>query len=205
MKKALLTAFIFLAAGFLLLFSFQRDNKAIQKSVKKTPVAAVDRTSKPKAIKPVESPAEFSNEPPVESSTTLGEQSPAAKKADSTQALTASEPEFNETLSAFFADMPRAIQIKNATAQEIHGTPTAVLLAGEKLADIHEYFFSHPHPRDIEMSFYLKCSQQKDFFDSVRAICAARLSQHYFEATGHQISSEIFDNNIDQLRREINL
>jgi hypothetical protein len=53
------------------------------------------------------------------------------------------------------------------------------------------------------MGFYLKCSQQKDFFESVRAVCAARLSQQYFEATGHEISEEIFERRIDSLRKKI--
>ena len=51
------------------------------------------------------------------------------------------------------------------------------------------------------MEFYLKRSQEKDFFESVRALCAARLSQHYFEATGHQISAELFDKKIDYLKK----
>lgn len=192
MKKALMTASIFLAAGILLLFSFQRDKKAVRQPVKKPSLTAFKAPAKPEAKRPLEISAKVQGPSPVEK---LAPQ--AASHSD--------EPEWNETLLAFFNEMPRATQMKNASAQEIHETPHAVLVAGEKLADIHEYFFNHPQPRDVEMTFYLKCSQQKDFFDSIRAVCAARLSQHYFEATGHQISSEIFDSNIDQLRREINL
>lgn len=186
MKKALLTAFLMFVAAFVLLFSFQKNKSRVHFSGKKIYTSAAGQLNPPIDKKWNVAPAEV----PVKENAT----------AEATE-----EAGSNDVLDIFFKEMPRASELQNVSLGELHGTPQAVLAAGEKLADIHEYFFQHPQPRDVEMSFYLKCSQQKDFFDSIRAICAARLSQQYFEATGHQISAELFDKNIDQLRREINL
>lgn len=210
MKKAVLTAFILFATAFLLLFSFQKDKKrnnstgkkiyisesvAAPKYVRKSLVASSERTSGPEE-------GSLQAEAVQAEAKQIETMQPAVIQTNHSHST---EAEMNETLVAFFKEMPRTDLVQHISPHELHGTPQAVLAAGEKLAEIHEYFFNHPQPRDIEMSFYLKCSQQKDFFDSVRALCAARLSRHYFEATGHQISSGIFDENIDQLRREINL
>jgi len=188
MKKGIITAFILFAAAFLLLFSFQKDKNRINSAGKK--INAIQewkiQNSGSTKIKSADKPATAMQE---------------VKVSESEQA---SAPA-NETIETFFKEMPRTSELLNASAEELHGTPKAVLAAGEKLADIHEYFSEFPQARDVEMSFYLKCSQQKDFFESIRAVCAARLSQQYFEATGHEISVEMFDKNIDQLRREINL
>jgi len=192
MKKAFITAFIMFAAAFLLLFSFQKDNNRTNSSGKKI------NTSLHETIIRKKIPTSHTKQ--TDKTIESGKESYSTKPEE-----IISEPEMNETLEAFFKAMPRTDLIAELTSGELHNTPSAVLAAGEILAAVHEYFTNHPQTRDVEMTFYLKCSQQKDFFDSVRAVCAARLSQHYFEATGHQISSEIFDKNIDLLRREINL
>ncbi|MCC2678459.1 MAG: hypothetical protein K0R29_1035 [Pseudobdellovibrio sp.] len=192
MKKAFVTAFIMFAAAFLLLFSFQKDKDRTNSSGKKIDTS-LHHEKEHKESAPSQAKSASANIVQPKPKTTAQQEDINA------------QPEMNETLEAFFNSMPRTDRLSDISTAELHETPQAVLEAGAKLADVHEYFSTHPQPRDVEMTFYLKCSQQKDFFDSVRAVCAARLSQHYFEATGHQISSEIFDKNIDQLRREINL
>lgn len=190
MKKAFVTSAIMMFAAFLFLFSYKQETKL------SVPQGKQLSTEKEQVSKP------------VLAKTSEVQPAAAVEQAESAAPQEASaivSPEMGETLEKFFNEMPRTDRLKKATDASLHETPQAVLAAGEVLANVHEYFETQPQPRDIEMSFYLKCSQQKDFFDSIRAVCAARLSRHYLEATGHEISSEIFDQNVDRLRREINL
>lgn len=186
MKKAFVTAIVVFAAAFFLLFSFQKNKNRTNTSGKKILSSALQH----------------------ENSTTSSDfktaiEAPQMNSGDKVEEQ--KEIASTEELDKLFREMPRTSELQSAPEEEFHETPQAVLAAGEQLANIHEYFYSHPQARHIEMSFYLKCSQQADFFDSIRAICAARLSQQYFEATGHQISAELFDKNIDSLRKKINL
>lgn len=112
---------------------------------------------------------------------------------------------FHEKTAEFFIKVPRRESLKKLAPSEMHDTPAPVLQAGKELGKMHEYFLTHDHGINVELDFYLKCSQQKDFFDSARALCAARASQLFLKMTGHRISPKIFDDRIAALKDQINL
>ena len=111
----------------------------------------------------------------------------------------------HEKVTAFYFQVPRKSSLADVTASEMHETPQPVLEAGRHLGNMHEYFSTHDHDVNVELNFYLKCSQQKDFFDSVRALCAARASKLFLKITGSKISSKIFDDRIATLKDQITL
>lgn len=112
---------------------------------------------------------------------------------------------FHEKIDHFFAKIPRQESLKNLLPSEMHDTPAPVLQAGKDLGEMHDYFLTHHHDINVELDFYLKCSQQKDFFDSARALCAARASQLFLNMTGRAISPKIFDDRIATLKDLITL
>lgn len=112
---------------------------------------------------------------------------------------------FHEKIDNFFMKTPRLDSLKALLPSEIHDTPAPVLQAGRDLGEMREYFLTHHHDINVELSFYLKCSQQKDFFDSARALCAARASQLFLKMTGRTISPKIFDDRIAALKDQITL
>lgn len=111
----------------------------------------------------------------------------------------------NNKTENFFKNIPRISEFKNNPLPEVHEMPKELHLAGQYLAEMREFFNSHHVKPEIEMSFYLKCSQNDDFFDSIRAICAARMSKKYFEATGKKISPLLFDKKIAALKEQVSL
>ncbi len=111
----------------------------------------------------------------------------------------------HEKIADFYSQIPRKSSLAGLAATEMHETPQPILAAGRHLGDMHEYFLTHNHDINAELNFYLKCSQQKDFFDSARALCAARASQLFLIITGNQISSKIFDDRIAILKNQITL
>jgi hypothetical protein len=188
-KRALLTVFFVFLTAFILLFSFHKDKKKSPELGKKSSVTAKNESR----VFSAPEPAKMMNE---------SESDQNAGVVSANEVATSDEIP-NETIERFFSEIPGKKDLKSVS--NVHETPVAVLKAGEYLANMREYFNKFPQPRAVEMGFYLKCSQQTDFFESIRAVCAARLSEQYFEATGHQISAELFDKRIDSLRRKINL
>jgi hypothetical protein len=182
-KRNLLTFVFVFAAAFVLLFSFHKEKIKTGAAEKNTPAPVTAVTSE--------------NPPPKSATAKIFY--PQEKLAEEPA------PEGNEAVENFFAVVPTIEDLNLSSDEAVHETPVAVLKAGEYLAKMRRYFEDFPQNRAVEMGFYLKCSQQKNFFESIRAVCAARLSRQYFEVTGHEISEEIFDKRIDALRRKINL
>ena len=105
-------------------------------------------------------------------------------------------------------NMPKlsSFKLKKDSAQyDVHDTPDEILKAGELLANLHHYFTENKTHFKTQMEFYLDCSQNKEYFDSARALCAARLSKLYKEQTGQSISSLVFENRIAILKDQIDL
>ena len=136
--------------------------------------------------------------------TSRSDSAPAIKeKTDTSKALT--NEEINDKMAAFFKNMPRVSELQNDTDAEVHETPEIVILAGRRLGEMRELFIQNPVRPEVEMGFYLKCSQDKEFFDSIRAVCAARVSKKYLELTGQKISPLLFDKRIANLKEQISL
>ena len=193
-KTCLVISFIFFAA-FVLFTAFERGEElgekwmnqlSTSKSFRKTPT---DKNSDARTANL--------------SKTKLPSESAAAMAAD--EVLPSATTDASVAIEKFFNEIPRTESLKGLTEAEVHITPRTVIKAGEYLANMRQFFIDNPQSRGIEMGFYLKCSQQKDFFDSVRALCAAHLSQQYFEATGHQISAQTFEPKIEDLKNQITL
>jgi hypothetical protein len=175
-------------AAFILMFAFHKEKK-----IKGSEMPPESREEIRKELKP-----------PLLKTSDVQPEKPVLASEDNFERAKANPAEIrNEMVEKFFAEIPRLKDLNIKSDEEAHSAPQAVLAAGAFLARMHEYFNNFPQTRSVEMGFYLKCSQQKDFFESVRAVCAARLSQQYFEATGHEISEEIFERRIDSLRKKI--
>ena len=196
-NRLLIITFIFFAA-YVLFNAFETGEELGEKWIKQISTsqsfkkAMIDKKENIKAGKRIDSKNK------LEASANLG----VTAKNETTSIL---QTEASTAIEKFFNEAPRTDSLKGLTEAEVHLTPKSVLKAGEYLANMRQFFIDNPQPRGIEMGFYLKCSQQKDFFDSVRAICAARLSQQYFEATGHQISEQTFEPKIEELKNQITL
>ena len=108
-------------------------------------------------------------------------------------------------IESFFIDVPRKTALSRLTDAEVHTTPRPVLRAGELLAEMRDLFLRTPHPIGTELDFYLRCSQESEFLDSVRAVCAARAKKTYREATGKKLSAVVFEPRIAALSDKINL
>ncbi|MGZ3691458.1 MAG: hypothetical protein ACXVAX_08140 [Pseudobdellovibrio sp.] len=128
-----------------------------------------------------------------------------AKKDVSTQQTSISSIELDEKMASFFKEMPRVNELQNNPDMDVHETPELVMIAGRRLGEMREFFLKNPVKPEVEMSFYLKCSQDRDFFDSIRAVCAARISKKYRELTGQKISPLLFDKKIASLKEQITL
>lgn len=105
----------------------------------------------------------------------------------------------------FFAKIPRVHTLEGKTNADVHDVPTEVVEAGEHLAQMREFFVTNPQPIAVETGFYLECSQQKDFFESIKAICAARVGELYTKKTGRKISPLVFDKRTAVLKEKITL
>lgn len=105
----------------------------------------------------------------------------------------------------FFAKVPRIHVLEGKTNADVHDIPTEVVEAGEHLAEMREFFVKNPQPIAVETGFYLECSQQKDFFESIKAICAARVGELYTKKTGRKISPLVFDKRTAVLKEKITL
>jgi hypothetical protein len=105
----------------------------------------------------------------------------------------------------FFAKIPRTHSLEGKTNADVHDIPAEVIEAGQRLAEMREFFVTNPQSLAVETSFYLECSQQKDFFESIKAICAARVSELYTKKTGRKISPLVFDNRTAVLKDKITL
>lgn len=105
----------------------------------------------------------------------------------------------------FFAKIPRTFALEGKTNADVHDIPTEVVEAGEHLAEMREFFVKNPQPIAVETGFYLECTQQKDFFESIKAICAARVGELYTKKTGRKISPLVFDKRTAVLKEKITL
>ena len=110
-----------------------------------------------------------------------------------------------EKTQNFFAQIPRIHTLEGKTDADVHDVPTEVKEAGQHLANMREFFVSNPQPIVIETSFYLECTQQKDFFESIKAVCAARVGELYTKKTGRKISPLVFDKRTAVLKEKITL
>lgn len=111
-----------------------------------------------------------------------------------------------ETMSdIFFKEIPKISSIKGLTEADVHRAPKIVLEAGEHLAEAREFFVKNPQPADVEMKFYLKCANNDELFDSVRAVCAARAQHQFKMATGQKMSLHIFESRIARLSQSVDL
>lgn len=197
MKKAFPVLLIVLTVLALLHF-FEREKPVVsQKSVSKISPA------QPEAVAPVLSEQ-------VSGTTVSAQEEEKLEDLLSAYLPRPEEPEaravgFHEKVDNFFAKIPRLESLKNLLPSEMHDTPAPVLQAGKDLGEMREYFLTHDHDINVELDFYLKCSQQKDFFDSARALCAARASQLFLKMTGRTISPAIFDDRIAGLKDSITL
>lgn len=151
------------------------------------------------------SQANFAEQDTVQTNETQTNQALEKNEPNSSEPVISQEVGLHEKISHFYLKIPRKSSLALLTPSALHDTPAPVIEAGNNLADMHEYFMSHPHEAAVELNFYLKCSQQKDFFDSARALCAARASQLFLKMTGHKISSQIFDDRIAALKDQISL
>lgn len=110
-----------------------------------------------------------------------------------------------EKTQNFFANIPRIHTLEGKTDADVHNIPIEAQQAGEALAMMRDFFVKNPQPIEIETAFYLDCSQQKDFFESVKAICAARVGELYTKKTGRKISPLVFDKRTAVLKEKVNL
>lgn len=148
-----------------------------------------------------------------EKTTKLLKTSTAAEKLFPRAVVPAAKPQLNfsnsdtaaEKIKTFFNDVPHLSSFKSLKDEEVHELPEPVRLAGEMLAEMRQFFVNYPQPVKVELDFYLKCSGDRELFDSVRAICAARVSQKFSEITGRKISSKLFDKRVATLKDRINL
>jgi hypothetical protein len=115
------------------------------------------------------------------------------------------DSEVLEKSQNFFAKIPRIHSLEGKTNADVHDIPAEALEAGEHLAQMREFFVTNPQPLAVETGFYLECSQQKDFFESVKAICAARVSELYTKKTGRKISPLVFDKRTAVLKEKVTL
>lgn len=105
----------------------------------------------------------------------------------------------------FFAKIPRTHVLEGKTDADVHDIPAEVVEAGEHLAEMREFFVQNPQPIAVETGFYLECTQQNDFFESIKAICAARVGELYTKKTGRKISPLVFDKRTAVLKDKITL
>lgn len=113
-----------------------------------------------------------------------------------------------KALSAhFYQFIPRKASLQSGEYSEadMHHAPKPVDDAALMMGKIHEFFSEHPEMVKESFDFYMRCSQQKDFLTSVRALCAARASQNFFELTGKKMPSAAFDLRVAQLKDQISL
>lgn len=131
------------------------------------------------------------------------------EKKDTSSVLPTVAPSPNsdvlEKSQNFFAKIPRTHTLEGKTDADVHDIPVEAQQAGEELALMREFFVNNPQPIEIETAFYLECSQQKDFFESVKAICAARVSEVYTKKTGRKISPLVFDKRTAVLKDKVSL
>lgn len=111
----------------------------------------------------------------------------------------------NQKIEEFFSEIPKLNSLRHATAHEVHVLPAAVRDAGQYLSEMREYFVKYPQSAAVEMGFYLKCANDAELFDSVRAICAARTGEKYQQLTGRKISPLVFGKRIGDLQRYVKL
>ena len=132
---------------------------------------------------------------------------PANKDVATGQTATVAVPDslVLEKTQNFFAQIPRTYKLEGKTNADVHDIPAVVIEAGERLAEIRQFFVENPQPLAIETAFYLECTQQKDFFESIKAICAARVGELYTKKTGRKISPLVFDKRTAVLKDKINL
>lgn len=142
--------------------------------------------------------AAVKSEPQVETSQTV-------QKTQIQKTAPEATGDVEEQMRNFFSDIPNVSELRDLTDSEVHEIPEPVRIAGESLAEMRKFFVEHPQPAVVEMRFYLKCSTDRDLFDSVRAICAARVSQKYTDLTGRKISPQLFDRRIAGLKERVTL
>lgn len=128
-----------------------------------------------------------------------------ANQSPSHAVLITPDSQVLEKSQNFFAKIPRIHTLEGKTNADVHDIPAEALEAGEHLAQMREFFVANPQPLAVETSFYLECSQQKDFFESVKAICAARVGDLYTKKTGRKISPFVFDKRTAVLKEKITL
>lgn len=126
-------------------------------------------------------------------------------QANSHAVLITPDSQVLEKSQNFFAKIPRIHALEGKTNADVHDIPAEALEAGEYLAHMREFFVQNPQPLVVETGFYLECSQQKDFFESVKAICAARVGELYTKKTGRKISPLVFDKRTAVLKEKITL
>lgn len=115
------------------------------------------------------------------------------------------EDSAQKKMDEFFMTTPGIASLHEITDAEAHGMPEPVRQAGEQLAEMRSFFITHPQPAKIELGFYLKCSNSEEMFDSVKAVCAARVSQKYLELTGKKISPALFSPKVAYLKDRISI
>ena len=177
-------------------------------SKQETEISAAAETAKIDGDTNETSSADRSRQLPLESQvakhTAKSESTNGSATAINENELSAVEKisELEEKIAKFFVEVPNRSQLAGLDTSDVHDVPEQVKIAGAMLGEMREIFDSRPWPQNMELEFYLRCSQEENFFSSVKALCAARVSKIYFQRTGRHISPEIFDSQTAELKNE---
>jgi hypothetical protein len=84
---------------------------------------------------------------------------------------------FIELSTQVLSELPQPKDLENLSDEEVHGTPTVVREAGERLGEIAERVAKNPELREQAKEFYMACAEDDRTLQSVRALCYSHLPE----------------------------
>lgn len=177
----------------------------IQTADKTAVAAATEEAIEESAVATIVKDEVYSSDQNTEVTTVITEEE-AEQELLKAQAIADQKAEaFAAMADVFFKEIPKVNSLKNLTEADVHNTPAIVLEAGQYLAEAREFFVKNPQPADVEMKFYMKCANDSDLFDSIRAVCAARSQRQFKILTGQEMSPHVFESRIARLSQMVDL
>lgn len=131
--------------------------------------------------------------------------SAAPKEMRTSKEFEMKESLLDSAMTELYGQIPQRISTKELEKYDTHQTLPAVLQSAAHMARIHRFFEVQKVETKTQMFFYFKCAKDAHFYDSVRAVCAARASEGYRKLTGKRISRAIFGPTIANLVKYVQL